>query len=142
TAESRLVLATVEAPAATAAVERVLELFPAERLTQMRALLATTLRGVVAQALCLRQGHPRVAAFEVMMGTSSVANLIREGKTYQLESLIAAGRKEGMVTLNESLSALATKKLISPQEAYNRSINRSDIKPLLARLGWQADGEL
>jgi twitching motility protein PilT len=143
TAESgHLVLGSLNTSTAAATVDRVVEGFPADRQAQVRSMLANSLKGVVAQVLCKRVGGGRVAAHEVMLGATSVANLIREGKTYQLDSAIQMGRKEGMQTLNDSLVALVQKKVIEPAEAYQRSLQRAEMKTQLARLGWSPPPEL
>jgi len=115
-AEDRLVFAALRAGTATAALERVLALFPPERLEQARWMLADTLRGASAQVL-LRGPRGRAAAFELVLGTPAVAGLLREGKTYQVASVLQAGRTQGMVPLADSVAELVKGKRVDPAEA-------------------------
>ena len=138
TAETgHLVFGTLHTNTAPSTVDRIIDVFPADRQAQIRSMLSISLKGVVAQTLCKKMGGGRVAAYEVMLGMTSVANLIREGKTFQLDSAIQMGRKDGMMTLNDCLFGLAQKKLITPEEAYSRSLQRSEMKNQLSRLGWE-----
>jgi twitching motility protein PilT len=96
-------------------------------------MLSESLRGVIAQTLCKKIGGGRVAALEVLIVTSAVSNLIREGKTFQIPSIMQVGKAVGMVALNESLMALVTKKLVAPEEAYLKSVDKPGFEGLLKR---------
>jgi len=113
-----LVFGTLHTTGAAKAVDRIIDVFPSDRQPQIRTMLAESLRGVIAQQLLRRaDGNGRVAAFEVLVATPAVRALIREQKTFQLPSMIATGRKDGMQSLDQSLLELAQKGLISPEEA-------------------------
>jgi twitching motility protein PilT len=115
-AEDRLVFAALRAGTATAALERLLALFPPERLEQARWMLADTLRGASAQVL-LRGPRGRAAAFELVLGTPAVAGLLREGKTYQVASVLQAGRAQGMVPMADSVAELVKARRVDAAEA-------------------------
>jgi twitching motility protein PilT len=132
----QLVLGSLRTQGATATVDRILDSFPADQQGQVRAQLAESLRGVVAQRLLRRaDGRGRVAAVEILFGTPAVANLIREKKTFQIYSVIQTGKAQGMVTLNDSLIALVREKVIEGGEAYRLSVNKTEMASLLQREG-------
>jgi twitching motility protein PilT len=102
-----LVLATLHTPSASQTVDRIIDIFPPHQQAQVRVQLAASIQGVIAQRLLPRSdGTGRVAAFEILIATSAVRNLIREGKTYQLPSTIQTGGRVGMVTMEGSLKSL------------------------------------
>lgn len=102
-----LVLATLHTPSAPEAVDRIVDVFPAAQQAQVRTQLSMSLAGVIAQRLALRaDGSGRVAACEVMVGTSAVRNLIREAKTPQMVNTMQAGQEHGMQTLDQALRDL------------------------------------
>jgi twitching motility protein PilT len=98
-------------------------------------MLSESLKGVIAQTLCKKIGGGRVAAHEILLCNSGVANLIREGKTFQIPSIMQTGRAAGMITLNESLLDLVKRKLVEPKEAWMKSVAKADFKSLLERAG-------
>jgi len=109
-----LVLASLHTASAPKAVDRIVDVFPAEEKDMVRTMLSESLLAVVAQTLCAREdGKGRIAAHEVMVGTPAVRNLIREGKVAQLYSALQTGGQSGMQTLDQSLQALAQNTLIS-----------------------------
>ena len=109
-----LVLASLHTASAPKAVDRIVDVFPAEEKDMVRTMLSESLLVVVAQTLCAREdGQGRIAAHEVMVATPAVRNLIREGKVAQLYSVLQTGGQAGMQTLDQSLQALAKKSLIS-----------------------------
>ena len=112
-----LVFATLHTNDASQAIDRIIDVFPAESQGQIRIQLAATLVGVVAQRLVPKIGGGRVAAFEVLLPNTAVRNLIREGKTEQLRNVIATGQRAGMVTLDAALRDLVTRGLIAPESA-------------------------
>jgi len=141
TAETgHLVFGTLHTNTAPSTVDRIIDQFPADRQAQIRTMLSESLRGVVAQTLCKRIGGGRVAALEVLLVTSSVANLIREGKTFQIPSVMQTGRGQGMVTLNDSLVDLVKRKVIEPREAWTKAVAKAEMKQLLERAGFPLDG--
>ncbi|WP_350294841.1 type IV pilus twitching motility protein PilT [Limnohabitans sp. Rim8] len=109
-----LVLASLHTASAPRAVDRIVDVFPAEEKDMVRTMLSESLLAVVAQTLCKREdGQGRIAAHEVMLATPAIRNLIREGKVAQLYSALQTGGQAGMQTLDQSLQALAKKSLIS-----------------------------
>ncbi len=123
-----LVFATLHTNNAVATVDRIIDKFPAEKQNQIRTMLSDTLSGVVAQTLCKKLTGGRVAAFEILKTTSSVAALIRESKTHMLNSVIQTSRKIGMQSFNDELTYLAVNRIISAKEAYTRAIDKLDIE--------------
>jgi len=132
TAETgHLVFGTLHTNTAPSTVDRIIDQFPADRQAQIRTMLSESLKAVVTQTLCKKIGGGRVAAREVMLTNGAVSNLIREGKTYQLASVMQTGRAQGMQTLNDALLELVRKKLVSPAEALAKSIARADLRKAL-----------
>ncbi len=140
TAETgHLVFGTLHTNTAASTVDRIIDQFPADRQPQIRMMLSESLKGVIAQTLCKRIGGGRVAAQEVLLCTGSVSNLIREGKTFQIPSVMQTSRGQGMVTLNDSLLELVKKKVIEPNEALSKSVARAEMRAMLERAGFKAD---
>ncbi len=134
TAETgHLVFGTLHTTTAPSTVDRIIDQFPADRQDQIRQMLSGSLAGVIAQVLCRKIGGGRVAAYEILIGVSAVANLIREKKTFQLYSVMQTGKALGMITLNDSLLALLRKGSIDKSEALRLSVNKSEMASLLAR---------
>jgi twitching motility protein PilT len=137
TAETgHLVFGTLHTSTAASTVDRVIEQFPPDRQEQIRVMMSESLKGIISQTLCKKIGGGRVAAMEVLLGIPAVANLIREGKTYQLPSIIQTNRKMGMVLLNESLMEFVKKKMIEPKDAYIKSMDKLDLLNQLKRDGF------
>ena len=136
TAETgHLVFGTLHTTTAASTVDRVIDQFPTDRQSQIRIMLSESLKGVIAQTLCRKIGGGRVAALEVLIVTSAISNLIREAKTFQIPSLMQVGKGIGMVTLNDALMDLVTRKLVEPQEAYLKSVDKNAFEGLLKRAG-------
>ena len=136
TAETgHLVFGTLHTTTAASTVDRVIDQFPSDRQAQIRIMLSESLRGVIAQTLCRRIGGGRVAALEVLIATHAVSNLIREGKTFQIPSMMQVGRGVGMVSLNDALLDLVTRKLVAPDEAAAKSVDKTGFETLLKRAG-------
>jgi twitching motility protein PilT len=136
TAETgHLVFGTLHTSTAASTVDRVIDQFPADRQAQIRVMLSESLKGVISQTLCKKIGGGRVAALEVLIVTSAVSNLIREGKTFQIQSMMQVGKAIGMVTLNDALMDLVTRKLIAPEEGYNKAIDKSGMETTMKRAG-------
>lgn len=127
-----LVLTTLHTPSAAQAIDRFIDIFPPHHQHQVRVQLSTTLEGVLYQVLVPRSnGSGRVAAVEIMLATSAVRNLIREGKTYQLVNVIQTGSQYGMQTLDQALLALYRNGIISRAEALARSVDVEELKEML-----------
>ena len=125
TAETgHLVFGTLHTTTASSTIDRIIDQFPADRQSQVRVMLSESLRGVIAQTLCKKIGGGRVAAREVLLSIPAVSNLIREGKTFQIPSIMQTNRKGGMVTLNDALMELVDAKLVEPKEAYMKSVEK------------------
>jgi len=136
TAETgHLVLGTLHTTTAPSTVERIVDQFPGDRQSQIRMMLADSLRAVVAQTLLKKIDGGRVAAFEILICTPAVANLIREGKTFQIASAMQTGRQLGMLTQTDSLYELVSRKIVTAEEAY---LKAADKEALLRKL--EADG--
>lgn len=123
-----LVFATLHTNSAVATVDRIIDKFPADKQNQIRTMLADTLSGVVAQTLCKKLSGGRIAAFEILKSTSSVAALIREAKTHMLNSVIQTNRKQGMQSFNDELFYLASNRIISVKEAYTKAIDKTELE--------------
>jgi twitching motility protein PilT len=137
TAETgHLVFGTLHTTTAASTVDRIIDQFPADRQAQIRTMLASSLKGVLAQTLCKKVGGKgRVAAMEVLFVTSAVSNLIREGKIFQIPSVIQTAKGQGMVLLNDALFKLVVSGLVSPEEAYIKAIDKSNFVALLKTRG-------
>jgi twitching motility protein PilT len=126
TAETgHLVFGTLHTTTAASTVDRIIDQFPADRQSQVRVMLSESLRGVIAQTLCKKIGGGRVAAREILLSIPAVSNLIREGKTFQIPSIMQTNRKTGMVTLNDALLELVDGKVVEPKEAYMKSVEKA-----------------
>ncbi|RPH53250.1 MAG: type IV pilus twitching motility protein PilT, partial [Lysobacterales bacterium] len=136
TAETgHLVFGTLHTTTAASTIDRLIDQFPSDRQSQIRIMLSESLRGVIAQTLCKKIGGGRIAALEVLIVTPAVSNLIREGKTFQLPSILQVGKKDGMVSLNDALMELVAKKLVAPEEAYAKAVDKGGLEGLLKRAG-------
>ena len=141
TAETgHLVFGTLHTTTAPSTIDRIIDQFPADRQDQIRQMLSTSLKGVIAQTLCPKIGGGRVAAYEILYSTPAVANLIREAKTYQLYSIIQTNRGLGMMTLNDSLMDLVRRKLVDPKDAALVAVNKSEFAGMLSKDGLPAIG--
>jgi twitching motility protein PilT len=128
-----LVFATLHTNDAAQAVDRIWDVFPHERQTQIRVQLAASLAGVISQRLVPKVDGGMVAAFELLIAKEAVRNLVREGKTHQLRNVMHGSRAEGMLTLETSLNALIDDGLISVDEAVARSLHPKEIHAPLVR---------
>ncbi len=124
-----LVLATLHTPSAPGALDRIIDVFPPYQQSQVRAQLSITLQAVLYQTLIPRVGgNGRIAAVEVMIATTAIRNLIREGKIYQMPNVIQTGAQYGMQTLNQALRDLCQKGLITPADAFSKSDNPEELR--------------
>ena len=109
-----------------------IDVFPAGQQNQIRNTLSESLKGVVAQNLFKRVDiKGRVAALEILVVTTAIANLIREAKTFQIPGMIQVGKKFGMVTLDDAILDLLNKKMIDPEDAYAQCIDKTKFRPFL-----------
>lgn len=134
TAETgHLVFGTLHTTTAPSTVDRIIDQFPPDRQTQIRIMLSESLKGVISQTLLRKIGGGRVAALEVLIANSAMSNLIREGKTFQIPSMMQTGRGNGNVLLNESLIELVKSKTVAPDEAYAKAVDKVTFETLLKR---------
>jgi twitching motility protein PilT len=138
TAETgHLVFGTLHTTTAVSTVDRIIDQFPSDRQAQIRVMLSESLKGVVAQNLVPKIGGGRVAAQEILLGTHAVAALIRDGKTFQLPSVMQTSKNVGMVTMNDALMGLVQKKLVDPKDAYIKAVDKSGFAAMLKGAGIQ-----
>jgi twitching motility protein PilT len=124
-----LVFGTLHTTSAAKTVDRIIEVFPAEEQGQIRNGLSTGLKMVVAQSLFRRIDKPgRCAALEILIGTTAVSNIIREGKTVQISTALQTGKAAGMQTLDDAIHDLLVKKWISPEEAHDKATDPGRFK--------------
>jgi twitching motility protein PilT len=136
TAETgHLVFGTLHTSSAPSTVDRIINQFPADRQQQIRTMLADGLKGVISQMLCKKVGGGRVPAMEVMICTPSISNLIREAKTFQIPSIMQAGKKHGMCLMNDSFLDLVKRKVVDPQEAYAKAVDKTGLLGMFRRGG-------
>ena len=137
TAETgHLVFGTLHTSTAASTVDRIIDQFPADRQPQIRTMLASSLKGVIAQTLCKKaDGTGRVAAMEMLFVNAAVSNLIREGKIFQIPSVIQTGKGQGMMLLNDALFKLVVERKVAPEEAYLKSIDKSNFMVQLKSAG-------
>ena len=126
TAETgHLVFGTLHTTTAAGTIDRIIDQFPADRQEQIRVMLAESLKGVISQTLCRKIGGGRVAAREILLSIPAVTNLIREGKTFQIPTVMQTSKRLGMVTLNDALLELVDGKLIEPAEGYTKAVDKT-----------------
>ena len=132
TAETgHLVFGTLHTTTAPGTVDRIIDQFPADRQEQIRVMLAESLKGVISQTLCKKVGGGRVAAREILLSIPAVTNLIREGKTFQIPSIMQTSKRLGMVTLNDALIAYVDSGEVEPREAYMKAVDKGGFVTML-----------
>lgn len=130
-----LVLATLHTTGAARTVDRIVDAFPAAMKEQIRTQLSSSIISVISQVLCRKIGGGRIAAFEIMTTTTSIAALIRENKTYRIQSEIQTGANNGMMTLDAHLTSLVNRGLITPEQAVEKSEDAAGMKSKLEATG-------
>src|SRR3954464_9325550 len=127
-----LVFGTLHTPSAAKTVDRIIDVFPAEQQNKIRATLSEALRGIVAQNLFKRiDKKGRVASLEVLVFTTAIANLVREGKTHQIPGMIQVGKKLGNQPLDDAIMEHLRMKRIPPEEAYDKSLDKKKFRTFL-----------
>lgn len=127
-----LVMGTLHTNGAGQTVDRIVNTFPADKQNHIRTMLSTSLRGVISQQLLATQDQPgRVAALEIMVNTSAVANLIRQGKLDQIETAMQSGSQVGMQTMDSALMDLVEKGRVSGLDAYHQANNKAKFRQLV-----------
>jgi twitching motility protein PilT len=123
-----LVFGTLHTSSAAKTIDRVIDVFPAGEKSMVRSMLSESLRAVIAQTLLKKIGGGRTAAWEIMIGTPAIRNLIREDKVAQMYSAIQTGQNLGMQTLDQHLQQLVAKGLVSRQDALLRAQNKDTFR--------------
>ena len=120
-----LVFGTLHTSSAPKTIDRIIDVFPGEEKEMIRAMLSESLLAVISQTLCkLKDGSGRVAAYEIMIGTPAIRNLIRENKVAQMYSAIQTGQALGMQTLDQNLTEMVRRNIVSVAEARNKAANK------------------
>jgi len=123
-----LVMGTLHTNRASSTVDRIINAFPAMKQAQVRSMLSTSIKAVISQQLVKRaDGNGLTAAIEIMINNSAVSNLIREGKSDQLESAMQSGKSSGMQTMDGTLLQLLREGVISPEEAYAKAFDKGNF---------------
>jgi len=131
-ATGHLVFGTLHTPSAAKTVDRIIDVFPAEQQNKIRATLSEALKGVVAQNLFKRiDKKGRVAALEILVFTTAIANLVREGKTHQIPGMIQVGKRIGNQPLDDAIMEHLRMKRISPEEAYEKCLDKKKFRSFL-----------
>jgi len=129
-----LVFGTVHTNSAAATIDRIINAFPAEEQPQVRGMLAESLDAIVAQQLLkTADGAGRVAAHEILLGSSALAAMIREGKTFQIPTLMQAGGAVGMQTMDAALERLVMRGTVSADDALEKAIDKEAFQKLVTR---------
>lgn len=136
-----LVFATLHTNDAAQTIDRVIDVFPPEQQDQIRTQLSMALAGVIAQRLVPKIGGGRVAAYEILVATTGIANLIREGKVRQVRNILATGSRDGMCVMEQSLGRLIGDGLITMEDALKVSVTPEDIAGLNPHLGLATNGQ-
>src|SRR5881296_4505875 len=127
-----LVFGTLHTPSASKTVDRIIDVFPSDQQNKIRATLAESLKGIVAQSLFKRiDKKGRVAAMEILVFTTAIANLVREGKTHQIPGMIQVGKKLGNQPLDDSIMEHLRMKRIGSEEAYDKCLDKKKFKHFL-----------
>jgi twitching motility protein PilT len=130
-----LVFGTLHTNSAAKAVDRIVNVFPTTRQDNVRGMLASCLKAVVAQQLLPRKGGGRMAAIEVLFGSSALAATIRDGRTHQIASLIQTGKSAGMIGMDEALRGLVQADRVEPLRAYDVALDKDAFRTWLAEQG-------
>jgi len=126
-----LVMGTLHTNGAPATVDRIINSFPADKQGHIRTMLSTSLRGVISQQLLPTKHKPgRIAALEILINTSAVANLIRQGRLDQLETAMQSGGAVGMQTMDSALMDLVERRFVSGKEAYQQAHNKTKFQQI------------
>jgi twitching motility protein PilT len=127
-----LAIGTLHTTDSAQTVDRVINAFPSHQQQQIRMQMSTNLIGVISQVLLTRtDGQGRVAAFEVLLASSAMRNVIREGKSHQIPQLLAMGTNEGMISMERSLANLIKQGVVTPEEAFAKSTRPEELRTLL-----------
>ena len=129
-----LVFGTLHTNSAAKTIDRIIDAFPAGQQAQIRTMLSESLKGVICQQLLKRIDEPgRLAALEILYCKTAIANLIREGKTFQIPSMIQTGKNEGMQLMDQAIMDFLMKKQVSPDEAYLKANDKNVFERFLKK---------
>ena len=128
-----LILATLHTNDTSQTVDRIIDIFPAHQQNQIRSQLASVLLGVVSQRLISKVGGGRVPALEIMIKNHAVENLIRENKSYQIDSVIETSLREGMISMDKSLADLVQRGIVTAEDAFMYAKNREYLQMLISK---------
>jgi len=129
------VFGTLHTNSAAKTVDRIVDAFPANMKDMIRTQLASSLVAVISQVLCKKIGGGRIAAYEIMVNTTSIAALIRENKTFRITSDIQTGANLGMITLDTHLMSLVNRNLVSPDEALEKAQDPNVMREKFLQMG-------
>ncbi|MCC7055524.1 MAG: type IV pilus twitching motility protein PilT [Gemmatimonadaceae bacterium] len=136
TAETgHLVFGTLHTTTAPSTVDRLIDQFPADRQSQVRTMLSESLKGVISQTLVKKKGGGRAAAREVLLANTALSNLIREGKTFQIPTIMQTSKKLGMVTLNDALLDLVERGVVEAADAWMKAVDKGAFQQALQSRG-------
>ncbi len=131
-----LVFATLHTNGAAKTIDRIVDAFPSNMKDMIRTQLASSIQAVISQVLCKKVGGGRIASFEIMITTTSIASLIRENKTFRINSDIQTGASLGMITLDTHLMSLVNRELISADEALEHAQDPVVVRDKLTQMGY------
>jgi twitching motility protein PilT len=134
-----LVFGTLHTSSAIGTIDRIVDQFPADRQQQIRVMLADSLKAVISQTLLKKNGGGRIAAIESLFITPAIANLIREGKNFQITSAMQTGRAYGQRVMNDALTDLIKAKTVEPMEAYMKCPDKESFVQACKRAGIEFD---
>ncbi|MBV1862366.1 MAG: PilT/PilU family type 4a pilus ATPase, partial [Nannocystaceae bacterium] len=138
TAETgHLVFGTLHTTTAPSTVDRLIDQFPGDQQAQIRTMLGESMRGVIGQTLLRKKSGGRVAAYEVLLHTSAIGNLIREGKTHQLKNTMQVSKDMGMQNLNDHLLKLVIEDVVEPLEAYLKAVDKKNLLQMFEKAAVQ-----
>jgi len=130
-----LVFGTLHTNSAGKTIDRIINVFPTDEQQGVRSIIGDTLACVLAQQLLRRKEGGRVAALEILFGSPALGNIVREGKTHQITNLIQQGKRRGMNTMDDSLMKLVEDDTITPEDGYDKAIDKKDFRKRMAKIG-------
>jgi twitching motility protein PilT len=130
-----LVFGTLHTNSAAKTIDRIVDAFPAAMKDMIRTQLASSVQAVISQVLCKKVGGGRIAGYEIMVSTTSIASLIRENKTFRINSDIQTGASLGMITMDTHLMSLYNRNLISADECLEKAQDSTQMRDKLVSLG-------
>ncbi|MCP5103640.1 MAG: Flp pilus assembly complex ATPase component, partial [bacterium] len=134
-----LVFGTLHTSTAIGTIDRIIDQFPPDQQAQIKTMLSDALIGVVSQTLLKRKEGGRIGAYEVLVVTGAVSNLIREGKNFQIATVMQTGRQLGMQMINSHLSELVEKDIVEAEEAISKAIDKENLRTILKGKGLYTD---